>query len=377
MRPPTIEALRTLMTDQRSPCVSLYQPTHRRHPENQQDSIRYRNLLREMQTSLREQYAARDVQPLTAQFEALAHDDAFWNRRTEGLAILGSPERFELFELQRSVPERVVVAASFHVKPLLRIVQSADRYHILGLNRREAKLYEGNRDALDAVELANVPATITAALGEELTEPQRSFHSAGDAGIHHGRGQKKDEVDLDTERFFRVVDRAILEHYSRPSGLPLILAALPEHHAPFRKVTHNPFLMDARIEVDPDALGLDELRARAWQQVEPVYLERLARLIDSYQLERSRGRASEDLAEIGQAAVVGRVDTLLIEAERLVAGHVDATTGKIERGALDDPSTDDLLDDLAETVLRMKGEAIVVPVERMPARTGAAAIYRY
>jgi hypothetical protein len=135
--------------------------------------------------------------------------------------------------------------------------------------------------------------------------------------------------------------------------------------------------MDARIEVDPDALGLDELRARAWQQVEPVYLERLAQLIDSYQLERSRGRASEDLAEIGQAAVLGRVDTLLIEAERLVAGRVDAATGKIERGALDDPSTDDLLDDLAETVLRMKGEAIVVPAERMPARTGAAAIYRY
>jgi len=37
------------------------------------------------------------------------------------------------------------VADSFHTKPLLRVLQSADRYQILALNRHEAKLYEGNR----------------------------------------------------------------------------------------------------------------------------------------------------------------------------------------------------------------------------------------
>jgi hypothetical protein len=50
---------------------------------------------------------------------------------------------------QRPVPELVVVADSFHVKPLMRILQSADRYQVLGLNRREIKLYQGNRDVLD------------------------------------------------------------------------------------------------------------------------------------------------------------------------------------------------------------------------------------
>jgi hypothetical protein len=42
-----------------------------------------------------------------------------------------------------------------------------------------------------------------------------------------------------------------------------------------------------------------------------------------------------------------------------------------------DPQADDVLDDLAETVVRMKGEAIVVPAQRMPSRTGVAAIYRF
>jgi hypothetical protein len=384
MRQPTLETLRELLADEHSPCISLYQPTHRSFPEKQQNPIRYKNLLREMQASAREKYAAREVQAIFDRFDALARDEEFWLRRTDGLAILASANRFEVFELQRSVPELVMVADSFHLKPLLRIVQSADRYHVLAVNRKEVKLYEGNRDSLDELELTQVPSTITAALGEELTEPYQGFHGVGpyhalrgSAGIHHGRGQKKDDIDLDMERFFRVVDRGILEHYSRPTGLPLILAGLPQNVSAFRAVTHNPHVHDAAIHLDADALSPEQLRAHAWTNMEPAYLRRLAELTDRYRLSRSRGLGAEDPAAVAEAAVRGRVDTLLIEAERLVPGRIDAATGKIERRPLEDPRADDLLDDLAETVVRMKGDAIVVPTQRMPSDTGVAAIYRF
>ena len=42
-----------LSGDHESPCLSLYQPTHRRHPENDQDRIRFRNLVKQMEESLR------------------------------------------------------------------------------------------------------------------------------------------------------------------------------------------------------------------------------------------------------------------------------------------------------------------------------------
>jgi hypothetical protein len=38
-----------LLSPHEPPCLSLYQPTHRRHPENQHDPIRFRNLVREME----------------------------------------------------------------------------------------------------------------------------------------------------------------------------------------------------------------------------------------------------------------------------------------------------------------------------------------
>lgn len=384
MRQPTIEVLRGLLAHEHPPCISLYQPTHRSFPDKQQNPIRYKNLVRTMQASLAQKYAARDVQPILARFDELGRDEGFWLTRADGLAILACPTKFEIFDLLRGVPELVIVADTFHVKPLLRIMQSADRYHVLALNRKEVKLYEGNRDALEQVELTEVPNTITAALGEELTEPYQGFHGVGpfhaargNAGIHHGRGQKKDDVDLDMERFFRVVDRALLEHHSRPTGLPLVLAGLPENVAGFRAVSRNPFVLAAAIEVDPDSLTLEELRARAWRAVEPRYLERLAELTDRFALNRSRGLGDEDPAAVARAAVAGRVDTLLIDAERLVPGRIDPATGKLERRPLEDPGVDDVLDDLAETVVRMKGEAIVVPPQRMPSTTGVAAIYRY
>ncbi len=116
--------------------------------------------------------------------------------------------------------------------------------------------------------------------------------------MHHGHGGKKDEVQIDAERFFRAIDRAVLEHHSRPSGLPLILAALPEHHHLFRQVSQNPFLMAEGLTINPDALPIDELRERAWQVVEPQYQARLAALADEFAVAQSKGLGSDDLAQV-------------------------------------------------------------------------------
>jgi hypothetical protein len=374
----TSEQLLSFLSEHEPPCISLYQHTHRHHPESQQDPIRYRNLLRAMEASLREKYGTRAVRPIMERFQAYARDDEFWNHRTDGLAILASPDLFEIVELQRPVSEQMIVAETFYVKPLLRILQSADRYQVLCLTRDRAELYEGNRDALDPVDLVDTPATLADALGEELTQPRQAVRSApGQTPVYHGAGQKKDEVDADRDRFFRAVDRGVLEHHSKPSGLPLMLAALTQYHAPFRGVSHNPLLMDEGIFVDPASVGVDQLRALAWEKVEPLYLDRLSKLIESYQRAQSRDMGFDDIDEVAAATVAGRVGALLVEADRQIPGRVDPSSGHIEHGDLADPEIGDVLNDLATTVLRMKGEVVMVPHARMPSNTGLAATYRF
>jgi hypothetical protein len=201
--------------------------------------------------------------------------------------------------------------------------------------------------------------------------------SAGSAEVWQGHGAQRDIVKTDAERFFRAVDRAVLEHHSRPTGLPLILAALADNEDVFRRVSHNPQVLTETIRHDPWSLSDERLRAEAWQVVQPYFLERLARLVDAFGEAQSKGLGSGDLSDIGPAAMAGRVATLLIEAERVVPGSIDPTTGRISLGELAHPDVDDLLDDLAELVLRHGGETIVVLTERMPTNSGAAAIYRF
>ena len=379
----TNEVLAGFSSDHEPPCLSLYQPTHRRHPENQQDPIRFRNLVKELEASLLQTYPTAETRLLLEPFEALAHDVEFWDHTLDGLAVLGGPSIFRALRITQPVAELVVVADSFHTKPLRRFLQSVDRYQVLGLSLDKIQLFEGNRHALDELDLIpGVPRTIADALGGEQTEPHQTVASYGGVGgasnrMHHGHGGKADEADIDAGRFFRAVDRAVLEHYTKPSGLPLILAALPEHHHLFHQVSQNPLLVADGIGFNPDSLPADELRALAWQAVEPQYQARIASLREQFEQARSKGVGSDDLTQVADATISGRVETLLIDADRQIPGRLDGATGRVELANRSDPHIDDLLDDLGELVAKQGGTVLVIPAARMPSRTGLAAIYRY
>ena len=369
-----------LLRNEETPCLSLYQPTHRQHPDNVQDPIRFRNLVKELGESLRQKYPKREMASLLEPFEALADNKAFWNHTADGLAVLGAPGMFRAYRLQRPVAELVVVADSFHTKPLMRITQSADHYQILGLSRNSFKLFEGNRDSLLEVQpLGNAAQTADDMLGQDDDNREgahRAYGPTGDAAWH-GTDVKQAAGDRDTEHFFRAVDQAVMQRPGQSGGMGLILAALPEHHNLFRSVSKNPRLLEDALDVNPDAISLDALRERAWQLVQPYYLARLTGLLDAYGAAAAKGQGSDALGEIAKAAVEGRVATLLIEADRIIPGQINTATGKVAAGQLDDPEVDDVLDDLGELVLKAGGEVVMVPAERMPTTTGAAAVYRF
>lgn len=382
---PTVEHFPELLLERTGPSVSIYLPTGRRFPESQQDVVRFRNLLRQAESSLGEEMGAAELEAFTAPLHELAGNELFWSHTLDGLAVFFHADFYKVYKLQRAVPERAIVADSFHIKPLLRVLQSADRFQLLAITRDHVRLFQGNRDAVDEVALhASVPRTLTDALGDEVTEPHTAFNSVGQLGhggaqiaMHAGSGSRKDEVDKDTERFFRVVDRAIIEHHAKHSGLPMVLAALPEYHALFRSVSHNALLLPDAIAGNPDAFSAEELRQKAWEIVEPRYTARLQGYMDEYGAATPRALASDVLSDVAMAALGGRVRTLLVDDDRVVPGRVDRTTAHVTHGESDDPHVDDILDDLAEIVLRMGGDVVMVPRDRMPSITGIGAIYRF
>lgn len=371
-----------LLDIQESPCISLYQPTHKTFPDNEQDPIRFKNLLKTIEHALNGSYSEKDIQCLIKSFHDLSRDMDFWRYSGEGLAIFASPACFKLYKLPRTVPELAIVSDSFHLKPLIRLMQAADRYQILDLTRDRAKLYEGNRYSLSEVPLASeVPDTLEKALGEELTNPRLTVSDYGKGAegppMHHGHGGRKDEVKIDDERFFRKIDEAILKYHSKISQLPLILATLPEHQALFHQISKNPYLLEDGIKVHKNTFSLDELCTLGWQVMGTYYHAKVDKLTEQFAQAKAKQLGSDELRDISEAAVAGKIQTLFIDADRRVPGRLDYNTGKVQLDELLDPEVDDLLDDVGEVVLRTQGQVFVISEDKMPTKSPIAAIYRY
>lgn len=361
----TNDVLSEIMSFQGSPCLSLYQSTHRQFPKNEQDSIRFGNLVKDLEATLSQEYKEGEIRNFLAPFENLSRDTEFWNHTLDGLVVLGGPGFFRILILSQPVTELALSGESFHVKPLWRYLQSVDRYQVLALSRDKIRFFEGNRHALNELEIAEgVPRSISEALGSELSSPHQTVASYGGVGggkmaMHHGHGGKKDEQNKDTEKFFRLVDLAVIEHYSRPSNLPLILAALPEHHNLFRQISKNPLLIPHGININPFSISTEQLREMAWENLKPEYQAHLNSLSNEFKQAQANGLGSDDLAQVTNAAAGGRIDTLLIQSN------------------IGDQECDDELDNLGEQVFKKGGHVFVVPIEKMPSDTGVAATFRY
>ncbi|EJL01141.1 hypothetical protein PflQ2_1692 [Pseudomonas fluorescens Q2-87] len=382
------QMLTELLAFDEQPSLSLYMPTHRTFPERSQDPIRYKNLVRELQAQLEQQHPDLDNTSLLEPFLALVDDQDFWNSNRDGIAVFGAPDYFKVIAVNQRLPECAFANSHPYLKPLLRLAQSTERYQALCLTRDEVWLYEGSSQQLEKVELSEqVPRNQVEALGEDLTSgDQQGFPNGfsrsserGDPMMHESAGGgKQDEINLDRERFFRAVDKAILEHHSQPSGLPMILVALPENQAVFRAVSHNSHLLGQGIDADPSRMSVEELRVHCSKLMNHSHSDRIVDSLNRYGVAVGQGRALDGLAAIAKAAWESRVALLLVEAERQVPGQLDPDKGKLIIDETGDAQAIDVLDELILAVTRQGGEVVVVPPEHvMPTDTGAAAVCRF
>lgn len=348
------------------PCLSLYQETHRTSPDNIQDPIRFRNLVKLLMVSLHEKYPQTESQGLLEPLESLANDSDFWAHTRDGLVVLVRAGQFHIFCLQHPVPELAVAEDVFILGPLRQYLQSIDRFQILGLGLHDIKLYEGNRNNLDEITPeSGVPITISSVLGDDLKEIGKSVSShsgigSGTTPSRHGYSDKQNEIDIDTEKYFRAVDKAVLQYHSRTSSLPLILSCLPEHQHLFHQISNNPFLLENGLGINPETLPINELKERAWKFMEPIYKQKLTMLSDEYNTANAKGLGSDDIKQIYKAAADGKVATLLLDQDRLNEEESSKT-----------------IEDLSELVGRMGGIVQIIPFDHISGKTGMAASYRY
>lgn len=385
----TRDEIRSLLETTGHPCVSLFMPTYRAGKEVQQNHIRYKNLLRSAEERLREHGMGNgDLEGLLEPARRLVDDNDFWQHQSEGLAVFLSPETFRTYRLPVEFDEHLVVENRFHLSPLFSLLSGDGHFHIVALSLNQIRLISASRhSAREIDDLPGVPRSL-----EELwkqTDPQffrdqPGTHAAGKARtvarspIIHGHGSGDDNLKAEFVQFFNLADKALLRYMDRDS--PVVLAGVENMVRLYRETTEHPRVLEEGLTGNAEGISPEDLRDKAWEIVEPVFLEDRRRAAGRYGDLLGTGRSTSRINEILPAVHDGRVDTLFVARGVRLWGTYDPQGREVRLAPEQDRQSnghEDLLDLAAVQTFVNGGTVFAVDQQDVPDGQAVAAIFRY
>lgn len=376
----TLDQIKELAQQTASPSISIFLPTHRAGQDTQQDPIRFKNLLRDVEKQLLDSgMGPREASTLLQPAQALLGDSNFWNHQSEGLAVFMTSNEFHYFSLPFSVEELLVVAQSYYVTPVLPLFTNNGHYYILAISQNEVRLFEGTRYGVGQIALPDgIPANMEEAL--RLDGPQKSLqmHSGDGGGMFHGQGAGDEEQKVWIEQYLNLVDASLKEIF-REQNAPLILAGVDYLLPMYRKVSEYQNIMEEGITGNPEHLRPEELQEQAWRIVETYFQQETKKTVEQYQQLTDTDKATDNVEEIVTAAVNGRVDKLILSVENQIWGAFNPKDGKVTRSSngQDKKHNLALLDFTAMNTLQNGGTVCALSQAEMPTDSPIAAVFRY
>jgi hypothetical protein len=369
-----------IFSSSKIPVVSIYCPTHMTSPDNKQDVLVYKNLLKEVEDKLNLILTKKEVNQIMLGLDELRQDKDFWMNALNGLCVFSDGQKVVVYKTHQNVPALAIVSDSFHTKPLRRVLQQSEQYLILGLTRTHYDIFLATQTHIEPVsEEFIIRKNLKEVLGDQISSGSLTFGSYGGAsksGMFHGHGDKSAEIDLDTQKYFKYVDEAILNQVSKFLHFPLVLCALDEYQPLFRTLSKNPYLHELGVHKSFETISLKSLHHESWKIFETQYARTIQTLIEQSHSLLKQGLSSHNLKDIVKAAVEGRIKEICISASAMVYGEIDVESKQIifrEQEGL----FDDVCDDLIDLVESFQGKVWIVDSHRLPEGIDVIALYRY
>ncbi|MEV3859429.1 chemotaxis protein [Streptomyces sp. NPDC050095] len=355
--------LQSLREQRPYPAVTLAMPTFRRPPDNAGDPVRLGNLVREAVRQLEADPAVTKER----REDVLAHLDAAvaevdLAHAEDGLVVFAAPGEHQVWTLDRTVPERVVVADTFLTRNLVAADAARHPYWVLTVAADRIALWDGQgervgEDTGHGFPLGRGPDDPDAERKERIGDTPSTFR------------------DERTRQFFRDADTAladVLRDEPRPlyvTGEPAALSLLGE----VGSATHGAALVPfgGLAQAAPGAVAQAVAPARA-ADAERDIADALAAL------DRARGTATyaAGVDEVWQKASDGRIHQLVLEENHRVT--VRAGEGHLEPAADDDlDAVHDIVDEIVESALETGARVVHVPEGTLADAGHIAAVLRF
>lgn len=305
----------------------------------------------------------RDVWPIEEMMNTLLDDDEFWEHLGRSLAIFVSSKGIVEFRLPNSLESYATLADRFTITPLLRATTFPNDAYTLALSQNGARLIEISADESPReVTVSDMPRSAEKAVG------LRSIGGRSPYGRLHGDEGRKVRLT----QYARAVDHAIRPTLNA-SSLPLVVAATQPLAAIFANLSGYRHVVAAPLRGNPDEMTDAEIAAETRVVLDQLNEASLDELRTTFEERRNSGRAVTDLAELARAATFGQVDTVIIDMNAHVAGHID-----IGGALVLDPADDlDVLEEIARAALGTGARVMSVRSDDLPDGVSAAGLLRF
>ncbi len=380
-----LDQLKELMQQTASPSISIFLPTHRSGQEIQQNPIRFKNLLREVEKQFLESgMGPREVNVLLQPAQALLEDSYFWEHQYEGLVVFLAADDFHYYRLPFGVEELLVIDRSYYIKPVLPLFTNDGHYFILAISQNAVCLFEGTRRGVRQIELPNgTPESLEEAL--ELDDPQKQLqlHAGSATGVgrdatFYGQGPGEEEQKVWIERYLNLVGIGLKEIF-REQQPPLILAGVDYLLPIYRKVSDYVNILQESIIGRPEHLCPEELQKQAWPIAEAYFCKETEKAMEQYQQLAGTDKATDNIDAIIAAAFNARVDKLILAVETQKWGAFNPDIGNVIRNLEGQRKVDDivLLDFVALKTLQNNGTVYGLSQKEMPKDSPVATFFHY
>lgn len=376
------------MSKQSAPAISLFMPTHRTSspPHMQEDHTRYKNLIREIESQMKEQDIDHAFQKeATAFFEGLLDDQEFWRHQHEGLAMFFSKDVQEFFNLSVTVDEFCAVSDQFYVLPLLTQAEENQEYTVLALSVHEPKIYHGSMYSLEesTIELPTDPETAFQIDEMHINKIQprgvrvRQPNTGTAPGIFHGHGGAPREVEDDQrKRFFKLLDSIIAS--KTDTSLPLVIIGVESYVVEYKQVSSHQKIVEQHIDGNAKNTDIAALHQSTWDVVyEHVVMKRHDESLNTFGELIASNRSTTDPKQVEEAAEQGRVDTLFTATLAHTTDTVADSLKAAPKIIFPDGNDAFKLNKNALNVFEQGGRVLAMTADTMPDQAATAATLRY
>lgn len=333
------QTIEKLATEKNTPCVTISLNTHRTHPDNAQDLVQLKNLLREAEERITNEFGKRPVQPLLDRLSEI-ESEIDVNYNLDSLHIYLSNDTKEIIKSDWPTNENGVhISNTFNIRSLIKSYTRTEEYFILLASQSGVNLYNAiNEDIVNEIKNDDFP-----------------FSENRHYNTHSDRGSDSKHLDDLVREFLNKVDKAVVK-MNNETGLNCVVICTEDNYSRLMQVADKPSIYIGYTAIDYNNITKHNIATQSWELVKRLQHNRRAEAIAEIKEAVAHGTILTDLQEIYQASIDGRGDLLFVHQDfsQSVIMKNDRTF-ELTNDRTKQDAIDDITSNIAWEVLSKKG----------------------